>query len=96
MKFSWRDETFPSVACSGVSLAKSHAIRLAFSNCSEFCKGTCAGPVLWKNLFFFSTFDQQLNDNSEALVHQRLATKMLAAKMREMEKDHSEQSPRKK
>lgn len=45
---------------------------------------------------FFSTFDQQLNDNSEALVHQRLATKMLAAKMREMEKDHSEQSPRKK
>lgn len=37
-----------------------------------------------------------LNDNSEALVHQRLATKMLAAKMREMEKDHSEQSPRKK
>lgn len=34
-----------------------------------------------------------LNDNSEALVHQRLATKMLAAKMREMEKDRSEQSP---
>lgn len=56
--------------------------------------GTCTGPVLWKNLFF-STFDQQLNDNSEALVHQRLATKMLAAKMREMEKDHSEQSLRK-
>lgn len=42
---------------------------------------------------FFSTFDQQLNDNREALVHQRLATKMLAAKMREMEKDRSEQSP---
>lgn len=31
-------------------------------------------------------FDWQLNDNSEALAHQRLATKMLAAKMKEMEK----------
>ena len=50
-----------------------------------YCGRTC----------FFFTFDQQLNDNSEALVHQRLATKMLAAKMREMEKDHSEQSLRK-
>lgn len=37
-----------------------------------------------------------LSDYSEALAHQRLATKMLAAKVKEMEKDHSEQSPRKK
>jgi len=35
-----------------------------------------------------------LNDNSEALAHQRLATKLLAAKMTEMEKDHSEESTR--
>ena len=31
----------------------------------------------------------QLTDNSEALAHQRLATKLLAAKMKEMERDSS-------
>ncbi|XP_078358341.1 coiled-coil domain-containing protein 125-like [Oculina patagonica] len=34
-----------------------------------------------------------LNDNSEALAHQRLATKILAAKMKEMEKCGSPESP---
>ena len=31
----------------------------------------------------------QLTDNSEGLAHQRLATKLLAAKMKEMERDSS-------
>ena len=39
-----------------------------------------------KVIFLSLCFDWQLNDNSEALAHQRLATKMLAAKMKEMEK----------
>ena len=36
----------------------------------------------------------QLTDNSEALAHQRLATKLLAAKMKEMERDSSAFSSR--
>lgn len=41
---------------------------------------------IYKVIFLSYCFDWQLNDNSEALAHQRLATKMLAAKMKEMEK----------
>ena len=46
-------------------------------------------------MFGLLCFDWQLSDNSEALAHQRLATKMLAAKMKEMEKDHVGESPTK-
>ena len=54
--------------------------------CCWYVRYICNKSRLRELMFLSLCFDWQLNDNSEALAHQRLATKMLAAKMKEMEK----------